>query len=321
MRVLDPVPHQTVDWAAKADNLKAEDWHNQAPEWWLATQPAREQVAQHFDETLGGQVPRGQVPWTVQNEAHTAGSVDDLVNELAGMYNPPGKSQWWKDRIENAPKPQPPRNMIERRGVTLKDGTEHWWDASEGPHVQWLFQNGVHPSDVHDYHTEMTNGDRHNLKEFYPTFHADEYQRLESQEPEAVAQWRQFTAKLADSDFSKGFAHWWNKEKPHKVRNAAKMAEYAAGTRTSKADVKKFIESHKSDVEGSWKDFEEAFWKKYDRLNKSGAALENQPDWEVAQDDADANSTARTMADLKERTGLTTIEIWRDAHDASRSIL
>jgi hypothetical protein len=65
MKVLNPVPHTSIDWASKAQNLKAEDWHNQAPDWWQATKPARDQVGDEYDQTIAKNVPQNVVPYQV----------------------------------------------------------------------------------------------------------------------------------------------------------------------------------------------------------------------------------------------------------------
>lgn len=69
MRVLDPVPHSQIDWASKAQNLKGESWHQQAPEWWTDTYPARQAVSQDWDENVAAGVPRDQVPYQTFNTA------------------------------------------------------------------------------------------------------------------------------------------------------------------------------------------------------------------------------------------------------------
>jgi hypothetical protein len=72
--------------------------------------------------------------------------------------------------------------------------------------------------------------------------------------------------------FSQGFGHWWNNEKPHGINDAKKMAEYAAGTKTSRKEAVAFIERHREDVHGDFDEFKERFLKKFDRLRKSSAA-------------------------------------------------
>jgi hypothetical protein len=72
MKVLDPVPHHQIDWAQKAVNLKGESWHDQAPQWWQDTLPARQQVAQQFDEEIAANHPITMIPFkTAYNKPFT----------------------------------------------------------------------------------------------------------------------------------------------------------------------------------------------------------------------------------------------------------
>jgi hypothetical protein len=83
MRVLDPKPHAEVDWVGKAVNLKGESWHNQAPDWWQNTQPARDQIAQEWDQTYGKNFPRTQVPY---QDLGTTASVKESYDHPFSFY-------------------------------------------------------------------------------------------------------------------------------------------------------------------------------------------------------------------------------------------
>jgi hypothetical protein len=68
LRVLDPVPHDSIDWQAKEQPINAaeavqhkQNWHGQAPDWWKNTEPARKQVGEEWDETINA--PKTQVPF------------------------------------------------------------------------------------------------------------------------------------------------------------------------------------------------------------------------------------------------------------------
>jgi GNAT superfamily N-acetyltransferase len=69
MRVLDPKPHNEINWAAKsqpvggdlATNFK-KNWADSV-DWWAATKPYRDQVGQEWDNTYGKNFPRGVVPY------------------------------------------------------------------------------------------------------------------------------------------------------------------------------------------------------------------------------------------------------------------
>lgn len=61
LRVLDPVPHESIDWQTKEQNLKNDAWQAHAPDWWKNTEPARKQVGEEWDETINA--PKTQVPF------------------------------------------------------------------------------------------------------------------------------------------------------------------------------------------------------------------------------------------------------------------
>jgi hypothetical protein len=63
LRVLDPVPHDSIDWKAKEQSLKGDAWHAQGPDWWKNTAPARKQVGEEWDEQITS--PKNQVPYQV----------------------------------------------------------------------------------------------------------------------------------------------------------------------------------------------------------------------------------------------------------------
>jgi hypothetical protein len=69
MRVLNPLPHSSVDWVGKATNLKGDTWLNQAPDWWQNTQPARDAVAQDWDENVASNWPQNSIPYQVLTAA------------------------------------------------------------------------------------------------------------------------------------------------------------------------------------------------------------------------------------------------------------
>lgn len=94
MRVIDPIPHQQVNWAAKAQPIGGglatdfkKNWADNV-DWWAATKPHREQIGQEWDETYGKQFARGQVPYqdlgihtaaAKNDEFHVAWKVPDSV--------------------------------------------------------------------------------------------------------------------------------------------------------------------------------------------------------------------------------------------------
>jgi hypothetical protein len=75
MAVLDPKPHDQIDWASKALNLKGNEWLKQGPEWWQATQPHRDAVGSEWDQTFAKQVPSNSYPVQVVSPAQTISKV------------------------------------------------------------------------------------------------------------------------------------------------------------------------------------------------------------------------------------------------------
>ncbi|WP_037409737.1 2'-5' RNA ligase family protein [Candidatus Solirubrobacter pratensis] len=63
LRVLNPLDHNLIDWNARANAPKGKKWKTSAPPWWKATDPAAEEVAQHFNDTLGLSHPRHEYPF------------------------------------------------------------------------------------------------------------------------------------------------------------------------------------------------------------------------------------------------------------------
>lgn len=63
LRVLDPLPYDAIDWAAKDTNLKGDSWARQAPDWWKNTQPYRDEVGQHWDEEIAPGWAKNKIPF------------------------------------------------------------------------------------------------------------------------------------------------------------------------------------------------------------------------------------------------------------------
>lgn len=69
MAVLDPTPHDSIDWAAKEQPISAQQamawkdmWRTQPPEWWAQTLPARQQVWDDYQNEVKG-TAQGKVPY------------------------------------------------------------------------------------------------------------------------------------------------------------------------------------------------------------------------------------------------------------------
>jgi hypothetical protein len=70
MRVLDPIPHDQIDWKKKEQPIGAQgaqewkaNWLTNAPEWWQNTAPARQQVADDWDNTIAATNPKAKIPF------------------------------------------------------------------------------------------------------------------------------------------------------------------------------------------------------------------------------------------------------------------
>lgn len=70
MAVLDPAPHTDIDWAAKEQPINAEqaqawkeNWRQNPPEWWAATQPARQQAWDDYQQNEAKSVGKAKVPY------------------------------------------------------------------------------------------------------------------------------------------------------------------------------------------------------------------------------------------------------------------
>lgn len=70
MSVLNPKPFDQVDWAEKEQPINAQgaqdwkaNWLTNAPEWWQATAPARQQVADEWDNTVAATNPKAKIPF------------------------------------------------------------------------------------------------------------------------------------------------------------------------------------------------------------------------------------------------------------------
>lgn len=92
LRVLDPVPHEAIDWQSKEQNLKGEDWHSQAPDWWKNTEPARKQVGEEWDEQID--TPKTRVPYQVISKVAAVLRTPWLIHPQTGerLEGQPGQT-------------------------------------------------------------------------------------------------------------------------------------------------------------------------------------------------------------------------------------
>ncbi len=336
MRVLDPVPHDSVDWAKKMEATQSAkaNWATNAPDWWRNTQPHRDAVADQWDQTVAPNYAQNAIPYNVLNDPHVAAAIKsagesedefhvgitlpeemfDACAEIAGGldlkeqeepinyhitmfwttegYGDDELHQWIKSkslsglRFENARLDNFP-GQDGRNCVVLR------FDAPEAKVLA---------------HELLDEGEERGL----------EIKRFPGGwKPHVTLGWTEKpvpTAKFPDvwfragglyvslprplrktADFSKGFAHWWNREKPLSVQDAKLMADYARGTKTSKKESVEFIEKHRKDVNGDFDKFKRNFLKRFDALRES-----------AVEDPQETN-----MARLVREKGLNTPQIWK----------
>jgi hypothetical protein len=99
MKVLNPVPHSSMDWEEKMQNFKGADWHNRAPEWWQQTAPAREAVAKQWDEQVAPNVPQNQFPFNNGSMPEVMAKVRTSASSLVPWFLHPTTGA----RIQGAP--------------------------------------------------------------------------------------------------------------------------------------------------------------------------------------------------------------------------
>jgi len=80
-RVLSPLDHNHVDWNARANAPKRKKWKTAAPPWWKATDAAAEEVAQHFNDTIGLAYPKHTYPFR-EKPAYAVTASEHPANEL-----------------------------------------------------------------------------------------------------------------------------------------------------------------------------------------------------------------------------------------------
>lgn len=331
MRVLDPIPHDKVDWASKVDNLKGDSWLQQAPDWWRNTQQARDAVAQDWEQNVAPYTAQNGIPYQVVNNSLHAASVK-LSGESEDEFHV-GITL--------------PEDVFERCSG-IASGLELDSEDPINYHITMFWTTvGYSDQDLHKWiKSKSISGlrfenarldnfpaqDGHNCVVL--RFDAPEAKVLANElldeaedrglevkrfpggwKPHITLGWTEKpvpTESFPDisfraghlyvsiprplrrtADFAKGFAYWWNKKKPLEVHDAKVMAEYARGTKTSKSDSIAYIDSHRSDVKGDFEKFKKEFIVKFNSLRQSAEA-----------------PIETNMARLVREEGLSTPEIW-----------
>ena len=114
LRVLDPTPHDSIDWPKKEQILQTKSWDKQAPDWWKATQPFRDKVGTEWDEQIHS--PKTQVPFQFATNVFKTAAVS--------------RSPWLThpetgERITG----QPGQSLMAHATSTLKMSTPNIWAA------------------------------------------------------------------------------------------------------------------------------------------------------------------------------------------------
>lgn len=113
MAVLDPKPHDAIDWAAKEQPIGAAGavewknmWQTQPPEWWAQTLPARQQAWDDYQDTTAANVGKAKVPYVglpqdynpdgtpVTSKSKVAMRWDDQGNLVPVYQNKPGETSY-----------------------------------------------------------------------------------------------------------------------------------------------------------------------------------------------------------------------------------
>lgn len=333
MRVLDPKPHDSIDWESKVKKLKGDSWLNQAPDWWKNTQQARDHVAQDWDENIAKTVPQNGIPYQIMNDQTRSAAVKES-----------GESE---DEFHVGV--TLPESIIQRCSEVASAFTMEAEDPEDYHITMFWTTVGYSDRDLHDWiRNKSLSGLRFEDAKLdnFPgqdgrnavviRFHTAPEAKVLANELMDEAEergldikrfpggWKPhitlgWTDKPVDTDvdlnlnfrggqlyvsiprplrktaeFSKGFAYWWNKKKPFYPQDGKVMADYARGTRTSKEDSMKFIEAHKDDVRRDFDRFKRRFEDRFDSLRESS----------IGDDQTN-------MARLIEKHGLSTPEIWK----------
>jgi hypothetical protein len=86
LKVLNPTPHDAVDWAAKMSMPRGESWQKIAPDWWRNTQPFRDAVADDWDKNIAPYTPQNQIPYGASDPTYQYTSSTKLAESLRSPW-------------------------------------------------------------------------------------------------------------------------------------------------------------------------------------------------------------------------------------------
>lgn len=329
MRVLDPVHHESVDWATKAANLKGDSWLQQAPDWWRNTQQARDSVAQDWDQNIAPNFAQNATPYQVLNNSVRAAAVKEsgesedefhvgiaLPEEVylacskiaedfemeAEEYTNYHVTAFWSEHGFTNNDLHTWIRRTDAKGFRFLNARIDNFPGQDGRNCVVLrFDAPEAKVLVHDLMDEAEERGL-DIKRFPGGWKPHitlgwSKEPVESKSYDLTFRSGPLYVSLPrplrkTAEFSKGFKHWWNKRKPITERDAKILAEYARGTKTSKDEALRFIENHRNDVNGSYEGFLREFKKKFESMKT-------------------ASNNETNMSRLIREHGLSTEEIWK----------
>jgi hypothetical protein len=352
MRVLDPLDHQSVDWETKAQNLKGLSWLEQAPDWWRNTQGARDAVAQEWDERIAPSFAQNAIPYQLTGDPRTASvfkeagesevefhvgfdlpeRIYERLAEIAGdlkiKQEKPENYHMTAFWSEAGYDDRELHEWIRQRsvsGIHFENARLDTFPWHEGGYAAVIRFDSPQGKELAGKLMDEGEDRGLDIRRFPGGWKAhitigwskepiepQKFPDLEFRAGHLYVSIPRPLRKQADT-FSKGFEYWWNKEKPHELHNAAKMAEYAVGTKTKQKDAVEFIEKHKKDVKGDFDDFKKKFIDKFKRIKLSDLS-DPSPSVDVHRDgewDVGAPGETHMQFIRLNHPHLTTPEIWK----------
>jgi hypothetical protein len=86
LKVLNPTPHDAIDWATKMTMPRGESWQKIAPDWWRNTQPFRDAVADDWDKNIAPHTPQNQIPYGASDPTYQYTSSTKLAEPMRSPW-------------------------------------------------------------------------------------------------------------------------------------------------------------------------------------------------------------------------------------------
>jgi hypothetical protein len=286
MRVLDPKPHSQVDWVAKGVNLKGESWHNQAPDWWQNTQPARDLIAKEWDDTYGKSFPRGQAPY------------QDLGSQVTSSVVPPAQVvQRAYQMLENCSSEMSLGDTDLVDGWHIETHTIGCRNHADSPEANWWDEH-------HQIHDEYT-------QDGISTILGDPASGI-------FATLTPIRTASVKRSYDEPFSYYWDRETPIGASldsKARTLAEYATADKLSDSEYEDWLDDHKSDTrlsDEAFKRFKKKTLRKKDRLSKVAGAEPTPGFFHPETGEHHLGMPGQSLMEhARLQTGLKTQEVWR----------